>query len=72
LTIAGDGQQRDPLVVAPLLSRVLPVADRQHLGALIQIAPGDAADFCLAHGGGDRKFDHLLRDNHDETQRQSG
>jgi hypothetical protein len=45
------------MVVALLLARVLAVADRQHLGALVEVAPGDPADLLLAHGGGHGELD---------------
>ena len=48
--VAGDAEQRYPLIIARLLARVLTVPDDEHLGDWIVVLPADAGDFLLPQG----------------------
>lgn len=57
--ISSGREQRYALIVAVLVSRILPVADQEHPRARFQIRPTHLADLLLAHGGCDREANDL-------------
>lgn len=57
--VPGGCEERYSLVVTALVSRVLPVADKQHPRARFQIGPTRLADLFLAHGRCDGELNDL-------------
>ncbi len=63
----GGGEERDPLVVAGLVARVLAVPDHEHPAVYVEIAPVGAADLVQPHRGSDGEL-HDARHGHRQAR----
>lgn len=63
----GGGEERDPLVVAGLVARVLAVSDQEHPAVYVEVAPVRAADLVQPHRGGDGEL-HDPRHGHRQAR----
>lgn len=64
---SGGGEERDPLVVAGLVARVLAVSDQEHPAVDVEVAPVGAADLVQPHRGSDGEL-HDARHGHRQTR----